>query len=66
MTNAFKLPTTMKISIYITLATFGAKKNCQSLNEKSQNLELEILLSDFGDFSNKHPLFKVDFHGITI
>ena len=55
----------MKISIYITLATFGAKKNCQSLNKKSQNLNLEILLSDLGDFTNKHPFFKVDFHGIT-
>ena len=56
----------MKISIYIPVATFGAKKICRSLNKKSQNLDLEILLSDFGDFTNKHTLFKADFHGITI
>ena len=56
----------MKISIYITVATFGAKKICKSLNKMSQNLYLEILFSDFGDLSSKHPFFKVDFHGITI
>ena len=56
----------MKISIYISVATIWAKKICRSLNKKAQNLNLEILLTDFGDFSNKHPLFKVDFHGITI
>ena len=56
----------MKISIYISVATFWSKKIRGSLNEKSQNLNLEILLSDFGDFSSKHPLFKVDFHEIII